>query len=149
MIETVAGAITGAAATHGMQKVSEQISGTTADHIKHHFGGPIARIEDALCAIAENTSHEREEPYEDRMTLQPGIYMPLSKRGRLYNMMFVSSPTAMQFQVIGLPVTALTLTSGWNILNLPDESQVSLPSTASGNVSVLYRAANVMYGSAI
>lgn len=107
----------------------------------------IHAIRDSLKKIA-GTGDQR--PFFDRVTLQPGILIPMDKMDRAYNIAFVAASTAIQFEVIGLgQAFTLTLQPGWSVLNMPEGTRWGLPSNAVGSVGVVYCATNEIFGNAI
>ena len=105
------------------------------------------RIEAHLKTIAD--AAKPDEAKTQLLVLQPGVTIPYQTYGKQYTLMFIANATQVLFRVPGIGNMLLNLNAGWNIINLPDGTEVGLPLSAPTSVNVLYRASNVLYGSAI
>ncbi len=105
------------------------------------------RMEAHLKAIAD--AAKPDQPQTQILVLQPGQFIRYQTYGKQYTMMFVGAATQVQFNVPGVGLVTMNLNAGWNIVNLPDGTEVGLSASATSNVNVLYRASDVMYRSAI
>lgn len=74
---------------------------------------------------------------------------PLDRHGRKYMMIFVGANTTFVFNVPGLGNIQLALTVGWNTMNLPSGTRLSLVSGNTATVNVIFRADDQSYGTAI
>lgn len=158
MMEMLGGALAGAGAGVAAQKASDKLS-----QPKSNFWNELAwyerweeqhsvlhRIEKYLSQIAEYEKEQIDDkPKSQVIVLQPGVFIRYQTYSKLYTMMFAAAAVQVQFNIPGLGNATLNLNAGWNVINLPDGSEVGLPQSASGNVNILYRASNVMYGSAV
>lgn len=140
---------TGAAAGILSSKVEEQIDNVTGqgdhpllDSCIHEDLHNIVRL---LMAMKE----EMDAPYDKIMVLQPGTLVTLHSHEKPYMMLFANGGVLVNFYVVGVGTVPITLSAGWNVVNLPDGSQIGLPSNASGNANLLFRASDVMYGNSI
>jgi hypothetical protein len=109
-------------------------------------------IHKIVACLEHITSVSPRAPRYKRITLQPGTLVPMHNEhyDRHYNVAQVSAITPVIFEVIGLgQAYSLTLNPGWNVLNMPEQTNWGLPSNASANVSVLYCASDVLFGNAV
>lgn len=74
---------------------------------------------------------------------------PLDRQGRKYMMIFVQNNTTFVFNIPGLGPTQLALSVGWNTLNLPSGTRLSLLSGNTETINVIFRADDQSYGTAI
>lgn len=103
-----------------------------------------------IAGLLEQIKHEVDTPIDNIITLFPGGLTQLPDHEKAYTMMFAPAATSIIFQVPGVGNSiALSLGVGWNILNLPNNTLCGLPQSATASITVLFRASNVMYGSAI
>ncbi len=141
--------IAGAAAGILGDKTGEALYGKS--HLDEHgecVHMDLHRILECLERILE---HPRTRPpVFDRITLQPGILIPMDKLDRDYSVALVAASTPIQFEIIGLgQAFSLTLAAGWNILNMPDGTRWGLPSNAANSVGVVYCATDDIFGNSI
>ncbi len=108
------------------------------------------RIEGLLKDIAINTKAEiTDKPITNTIVLQPGVLIRYQTYGRLYTLIFAAAAVQVLFNVPGVGNATLNLNAGWNVINLPDGTEIGLPQSAANNVNLIFRATNIMYGSAI
>ncbi len=107
------------------------------------------RIEAHVKALAD--AHKPDQPKTQIIVLHPGLgsFIRYQTYGKQYTLMFAGAAVQVVFNVPGIGNVTMNLNVGWNIINLPDGTQIGLPSTATNSVNLLYRASDVMYGSAI
>lgn len=96
--------------------------------------------------IAKGVEHSAERSY---LTIPLNNYVTLHTKSRPYNSMFLGASTSVVFSIAGIGDVPLTLTPGWNMLNMPDGTRVSLPSAATAAVNVLFFTSNNSFGNAI
>lgn len=112
----------------------------------------VKSIVECLQYICHKEEDKALKPFYEPVVLQPGALIPMhnESHNRAYNMALVSASTIVQFKVPGLgQAFSLTLQAGWNILNMPDSTEWGQPSSASGNVSLIYCSSNTQFGNAI
>ena len=125
---------------------------TPDDHVDDLSLLSLRRIEGLLRQIAANTepsapSHARIERTIIVQTY-PGMYR-LSREGRLHVMMYAAAQFTMYAEIPGVGTNpAITIGAGWNILDLPDGTQISVPTGATA-VNALIRLDDEAIGVAI
>jgi hypothetical protein len=150
----LAGIATGAAGGIAADKLTDAIDSGLLPHVKDSwelfietFPDEWQRLQKNIEKIAQvdalgpirRTANLFPYPQEEKLFYQ----------GRSHLSVFLLAQTQVQIWVAGLGTYTTNLAAGWNALDLPDGSTLSLPSAATGFTPILIMASDTTIGDAI
>lgn len=141
-----AGVLGGIGATEGQKMMDKHVHRETDNEgLFHHLHRTICELLDEMKLIADHYRGLQEPPIDTRIVLQTTKTVPLSTRGRKYNMIFSgNNTTQIQALIPGLGNVAFTPPIGWTELDFENGTELSLVN--GSDTTIIFRCTNVPMG---
>jgi len=140
------GILGGIGANEGQKLVDKHVHQSPDNEgLFHRLHDTICELLDEMRTIADHYRGLQEPPIDVRIVLQTTKTVPISTRGRKYNMIFSgNNTTQIQAMIPGLGNVPFTPPVGWTELDFENGTELSL--VTGSDTTVIFRVTNVPMG---